>query len=307
MSTKNRIDNDLKCSHCNSENYIKYGKKNGRQHFMCKNCNRKFVDNLNQEKFSGIIYLSEKDEYAYFEPFELEIHSNLQNKKIYNSFNEAVDEYFAKIDSKLLLSEESDKANKALRKFERIHTSQQEQITKSENNRENNLLKGDLIYSNLSIIDNLLTSVKDARKRGLNWKDILERLRKGKEMNIEEAQIFYQAYPKEAKIAVKIDNTIIRLDFRQNATENATYYYKLAKRDKRRIEGAKTALKQTKKILDEKKVEKDLSMQRQISLVKQPKKQWFEKFRWFTSSDGYTVVGGKDASSNEASAEKETN
>ena len=45
-------------------------------------------------------------------------------------------------------------------------------------------------------------------------------------------------------------------------------------------------------------------MQRQVSLVKQPKKQWFEKFRWFKSSDGYIVVGGKDASSNEIIVKK---
>ena len=53
MGTKNRIDNDLKCSHCNSEKYIKYGKKNGRQHYMCKECNRKFVDNQYFERLKG--------------------------------------------------------------------------------------------------------------------------------------------------------------------------------------------------------------------------------------------------------------
>jgi predicted ribosome quality control (RQC) complex YloA/Tae2 family protein len=259
---------------------------------------------LNQDKFEGIIYSNQQGEFVAFDPFELKIHSNLTKAQTFPSFNEAVDEYFAKKDSKLLLSEESDKASKALRKIERIHTSQQEQIESSKDNRENHLLLGDIIYSNMVTIDSLLKTVRDARKKGLNWKEILGRLKKGKEMKIPEAEIFNQVYPKEAKIAVKIDSKIIRLDFRQNATENATYYYKLAKRDKRRIEGAKTALEQTKKILNEKQVEKDLSMQRQISLVKQPKKQWYEKFRWFKSSDGFIIVGGKDASSNEVIVKK---
>ncbi len=264
---------------------------------------QKLVKELNQDSFSGIIYTDDKDEFVFFEPIDLEIHSHLK-KTTYSSFNETVDEYFAKLDSKLLLSSESDKASKALRKFERIHKSQKEQVTKSEDNREKNLLIGDLIFTNLSAIDNLLSSVKDARKRGFEWNTILERLRKGKEMQIEEALLFHKMHPKEAKISVKIDDIVIRLDFRMNATDNATYYYKLAKRDKRRIQGAKTALEQTQKKLEEKQVAKELTKQRQISLVKQPKKLWYEKFRWFKSSEGLIVIGGKDASSNEIIVKK---
>ena len=136
------------------------------------------------------------------------------------------------------------KQAKALRKFERIHESQEEQVAKSVDNRENNLLIGDMIFTHLSAIDALLSNIKDARKRGFEWKTILERLKKGKEMQIEEALLFHKAFPKEAKIAVKIEDTIIRLDFRMNATDNATYFYKLAKRDKRRIEGAKSSFRE---------------------------------------------------------------
>ena len=43
----------LFCTHCGSENYIKYGKKNGKQHYMCKECNRKFADNQYFERLKG--------------------------------------------------------------------------------------------------------------------------------------------------------------------------------------------------------------------------------------------------------------
>jgi len=33
------------CKFCGSENYIKYGVRNGKQNYLCKDCNRKFVDN----------------------------------------------------------------------------------------------------------------------------------------------------------------------------------------------------------------------------------------------------------------------
>ena len=47
------VTNPFCCTHCGSEIYIKYGKKNGKQHYMCKECNRKFVDNLYFERLKG--------------------------------------------------------------------------------------------------------------------------------------------------------------------------------------------------------------------------------------------------------------
>ena len=34
-------------------------------------------------------------------------------------------------------------------------------------------------------------------------------------------------------------------------------------------------------------------------MIKKPKKNWYEKFRWFLSSDEYLIIGGRDATSNE--------
>ena len=51
---KESVDNKpFCCTHCGSENYIKYGKKNKKQQYMCKDCNRKFVDNLYFERLKG--------------------------------------------------------------------------------------------------------------------------------------------------------------------------------------------------------------------------------------------------------------
>ncbi len=37
------------CKFCNSLDIVKYGKKNGKQNYMCKSCGRKFVDNIDFE------------------------------------------------------------------------------------------------------------------------------------------------------------------------------------------------------------------------------------------------------------------
>jgi len=46
-------DKPFCCTHCGSENYTKYGKENNKQMYKCKDCNRKFVDNLYFEKLKA--------------------------------------------------------------------------------------------------------------------------------------------------------------------------------------------------------------------------------------------------------------
>lgn len=40
---------EMSCKFCNSLNVTKYGKKNGKQNYMCKDCKRCFVDNIDFE------------------------------------------------------------------------------------------------------------------------------------------------------------------------------------------------------------------------------------------------------------------
>jgi len=46
-------DKPFCCKFCGSENFIKFGKKNSKQEYQCKDCNRRFVDNLYFEKMKG--------------------------------------------------------------------------------------------------------------------------------------------------------------------------------------------------------------------------------------------------------------
>ena len=52
-SIKEAVDKPFCCKFCGSENYIKYGKKSGKQFYKCKDCNRGFVDNLYFEGMKG--------------------------------------------------------------------------------------------------------------------------------------------------------------------------------------------------------------------------------------------------------------
>ncbi|MEJ2280534.1 MAG: NFACT family protein [Candidatus Bathyarchaeota archaeon] len=54
------------------------------------------------------------------------------------------------------------------------------------------------------------------------------------------------------------------------------------------------------KILQEKKEGKPcIAIETQLPMTKKRKKDWFEKYRWFYSSDNFLIIGGRDATTNE--------
>ena len=97
------------------------------------------------------------------------------------------------------------------------------------------------------------------------------------------------------------------LDLRKSVDENASDYFEKAKKIKRKIEGAEKALNENLKKLDELNVkkEKDETRKKESEKISR-KKEWYEKFRWFRSSEGFLVIGGRDATSNEIVIKKHT-
>jgi len=91
------------------------------------------------------------------------------------------------------------------------------------------------------------------------------------------------------------------LDLKKSIEENASDYYERAKKIKRKIEGAEEALQKSLKKLKEleEKRENHEAKEEKLSKAKERKKEWYEKFRWFVSSNGFLVIGGRDATSNE--------
>lgn len=95
----------------------------------------------------------------------------------------------------------------------------------------------------------------------------------------------------------------LNLDIRKSLEKNASAYFEKAKKDKKKLEGAKKIVEKYKKklsSLEEERIEKKVVVKKKI------KKDWYEKFRWFFSSDGFLVIGGRDATTNEIVIKKYT-
>lgn len=93
----------------------------------------------------------------------------------------------------------------------------------------------------------------------------------------------------------------IKIDFTKSAQENAEEYYDRAKRLTAKRKGAERAIAELKGMVEKAKAEKAAEVEKvkPAVTVSRPK-EWYEKFRWFTTSDGMLVIGGRDAHQNEA-------
>lgn len=102
--------------------------------------------------------------------------------------------------------------------------------------------------------------------------------------------------------------TRLVLDLKKSLEENASDYFEKAKKIKKKIKGAEEALQQSLKKLKELEAKKEKfdAEEKQFKKLPERKKEWYEKFRWFFSSDGFLVLGGRDATSNEIVIKKHT-
>lgn len=120
-----------------------------------------------------------------------------------------------------------------------------------------------------------------------------------------EAQI-YESIDKMGVLTLNISDTSFNINTKLTIPENAEIYYEKAKKAKRKTKGALIAIENTKKQLEDIKSKKDIAMENVSVPKKRIKKnlKWYEKHRWFISSDNTLVVGGRDANSNELIVKK---
>ncbi|HJX06185.1 MAG TPA: NFACT RNA binding domain-containing protein [Candidatus Nanoarchaeia archaeon] len=93
----------------------------------------------------------------------------------------------------------------------------------------------------------------------------------------------------------------ISLDIRKSLEENAASYFEKAKKEKKKLEGAKRIVEEYRKRLSSLEEEK---AQKKAVIKPLARKEWYEKFRWFISSDSFLVIGGRDATTNEVIIKK---
>lgn len=87
----------------------------------------------------------------------------------------------------------------------------------------------------------------------------------------------------------------IKLNYEKTIEQNATEYYNTNKKMKQKIKGTEIGLQKIQEKQEQvknKKIEK-------TEIIKKIEKKWYEKFHWGKTSNGFLIIGGRDAKTNE--------
>ncbi|MFH1586414.1 MAG: NFACT RNA binding domain-containing protein [Candidatus Diapherotrites archaeon] len=87
------------------------------------------------------------------------------------------------------------------------------------------------------------------------------------------------------------------INLKKSLQENASLYFDAGKKSKRKLIGLEKALLSSEKRKSE--LEEKAARLGDAKAIMKRKKNWFEKFHWCNSSDGFLIIGGRDAKSNE--------
>ncbi|CAB49612.1 ribosome rescue protein RqcH [Pyrococcus abyssi] len=231
-------------------------------------------------------------------PIELKWYEGYE-RVYFETFSQALDEYFGKLTIEKAKEERTRKLEEKKKQLMATLERQERMIKGFEEEARKNQEIGDLIYANYTIIDGILREFSKAVEK-FGWNEFKKRLEEGKKQGNKIALLVKNVNPEEDSITIELEGRKIKLYLNRSINDNAELYYEKAKKAKHKLEGAKKAYEELKRKLEQ--IEKEIEEEEkkiQVKKIEKRKKKWFEKFRWFISSEGFLVIGGKDATTNE--------
>jgi predicted ribosome quality control (RQC) complex YloA/Tae2 family protein len=261
------------------------------------------------------IVLAEEGGFLDAVPFKLKRYEALKAKE-YSSFNAALDEFYvrATVAEKAVASVEVAGLQRQAEKLKRVVAEQEKALREAKTKIECDKHIGDVIYAHSSEVQALLDKFSDAKMAGKEWNTVFAEVLAAKRAGKMPEALVESFDARNLAANVCVYNLRFSLSLRRTLFENAAEFYERGKKAKQKAAGASAALEESRgKLVEvERKIREAKALQRAKpaeaikDLVKRrvKSKQWYEKFRWFISSDGFLVVAGKDAVSNEVLVKK---
>jgi len=222
-------------------------------------------------------------------PMDLLYYSNYE-KKYFESFNDALDDYFSK---KLAEMDELESMkSEELEKLKKRLEIQKESLRKFEDEAESFRKIGDAIYENYQMVEKIIEAFRAARERK-SWDEIKEIVARDEKLK----KLVKAIKPEKNAIVVKVGDFDVELEIKKSIHENADLYYEKAKKAREKAEGVKRAIEATLREME--RVEEKLEKKLVTSIKVRRKKEWYENYRWFFTSEGFLVIGGRTAEMNE--------
>ena len=261
---------------------------------------REVFDPLLSDKFHPQIIHDGKDDVL---PLDLRMYEKY-GKKSFSSFNEAADEFYSSIVGEDIKKVHEDIWAAEVGKFEKRLKIQMESVEKFEKTVQQSKIKGDLLYSHYHEVEEVLEIINQAREK-YSWQEIIRIIKDARKKKVKGTETI-ESVDKLGNITLNLEEERILLDSHLGIPENAEKYYNKGKKAKKKIKGANIAIEKTRKEIEKAESKRDVALEQIKIPQKRVKKElkWYEKLRWFLSSDGFLVVGGRDAATNESVVKK---
>lgn len=255
--------------------------------------------------FDPAIITDYQGEWIDVTPTKLKIYEHFKAEP-YDCFNKALDDYYTRKSQAGGITESQKKHEKELARQQRMLHDQQQTLEEAQKTFERNKRLGDLLYAHLGELQLLQQQISDAKSRGENWEQMAESLGKEKKEGRSPALYFHSFDAKNLTLNVSVEGSVIPIRINWTTQANAAEYYERMKKAERRLEGSRKASEETQHRLEElqKKWTEKIQQTKTEGPSKKQEKAWYEKFRWFNSSDGFLVIGGRDATTNEILVKK---
>jgi len=254
---------------------------------------------LTQEPGARIVYEDSKPVHVI--PFDFKTHMGKWVKQ-FNSFNEALDEFFSTLAVTSAAKKQRESFERKLGRLRRRLADQEKHFADLYAKSINVKRKADLV-SIYHVQINDATDHLEKLRRERGWRAAIRTMAEAKGAGEIWAKTIRRVEPKVAKIEFELVGQRVTLDLRLSAFENASRLYKQYKKSAEKAAGAKEAMEQTRRelegLLTAGMSEPEVPVPRE-----RRKPRWFERYRWFISSDGMLVIGGRDAKTNREVVEK---
>ena len=237
----------------------------------------------------------------------------------YPTFNQALDEFYLRVtaaESAIASLPQVDKLKQESERLKRMVADQEKSIAEEERKAERDKIVGDTIYAHFNELQAFVSLLLKTNSQGQDWSNIIAQVMAAKKAG-KVPSVYVEGFDgRNLALNLFMDNLHFSFNLRSTMFENANEYYEKGKKAKQKIAGASVALESSKKQLFQ--IEKDLKEAETLKSLKPAEiiealakkkvelenRQWYEKFRWFTSSEGFLVVAGKDTVSNEVLIKK---
>lgn len=219
-------------------------------------------------------------------PIKMRIYIDRQTEE-HETYSEAVESYLTR-----LPKPKKEKPKESVLEMERLKrklVQQESAVTRLQDEARERQLMGDFMFENYQTISSALSHAKKTLAESIP---------------MDEVPGFVSYDGKNSTVIVKVKDVSVRLDVKGSIESNAQLLYEESKQARKKLEGVLAALVETRKSIEDSSKGEKRSAQPARPKHAGTKRFWFERFRWFISSEGAVVLGGKDAKSNDMLVKK---